>query len=121
MERISADETNSNSTLIEQIRLSHSFTGVRDQGQALMIAASFSGAIEAIGALGDDAFELMLPNWVKWRANRSQEFVIGGYIPNGNVLDSILVGYYVGHDLMYAASARAGIPTEFRRLLPPHF
>src|SRR6516165_11860673 len=43
-------------------------------------------------------------DWVKWRANRGQEFVIGGYVPNGNVLNSILVGYYVGRDLMYAAS-----------------
>ena len=61
------------------------------------------------------------PDWLKWRANRGQEFVIGGYIPNGGVVDSILVGYYDGRDLMYAASVRAGIPAEFRRALPPHF
>jgi len=60
-------------------------------------------------------------DWVKWRANRGQEFVIGGYIPNGDALDSILVGYYEGRDLMYAASVRAGIPREFRRVLLPHF
>ena len=59
-------------------------------------------------------------DWVKWRANRAQEFVIGGYIPNGDVLDSILVGYYEGRDLMYTASVRAGIPPEFRRVLLPH-
>ena len=59
--------------------------------------------------------------WVKWRANRGQEFVIGGYIPNGAALDSILVGYYEGRNLMYAASVRAGIPPEFRRALLPHF
>jgi hypothetical protein len=47
--------------------------------------------------------------------------VIGGCIPNGNVLDSILVGYYEGRDLMYAASVRAGIPSEFRPVLPSHF
>jgi hypothetical protein len=45
---------------------------------------------------------------VKWRANKRQEFVIGGYTLNGNALDSILVGYYRGRDLMYAASVRAG-------------
>jgi ATP-dependent DNA ligase len=49
-------------------------------------------------------------DWVKWRSNRGQEFVIGGYIPNGNALDSILVGYYDGRALMYAAGVRAGIP-----------
>jgi DNA ligase D-like protein (predicted ligase) len=60
-------------------------------------------------------------DWVKWRANRGQEFVIGGCIPNGNALDSILVGYYSGHDLLYAGSVRAGIPSELRRVLLPHF
>src|SRR5215472_3264416 len=33
-------------------------------------------------------------DWLKWRANRGQEFVIGGYLPSGDALDSILVGYY---------------------------
>jgi ATP-dependent DNA ligase len=60
-------------------------------------------------------------DWLKWRANRGQEFVIGGYIPNGDALDSILVGYYIGRDLMYAASVRAGFSPEFRRVLFPHF
>jgi DNA ligase D-like protein (predicted ligase) len=60
-------------------------------------------------------------DWVKWRANRGQEFVVGGYIPNGDVLDSLLVGYYDGRDLIYAANVRAGIPPEFRRVLLPHF
>jgi ATP-dependent DNA ligase len=58
-------------------------------------------------------------DWMK-RATRGQEFVIGGYIPNGTALDSILVGYYEGRDLMYAASVRAGIPSQFRRVLVPH-
>jgi bifunctional non-homologous end joining protein LigD len=59
--------------------------------------------------------------WLKWRANRGQEFVIGGYIPIGDALDSILVGYYEGRDLRYAASVRAGFSPEFRRVLLPHF
>lgn len=59
-------------------------------------------------------------DWVKWRANRGQEFVIGGYIPNSDALDSLLVGYYEGRDLMFAASIRAGIPSQFRRVLVPH-
>jgi DNA ligase D-like protein (predicted ligase) len=59
-------------------------------------------------------------DWLKWRANRGQEFVIGGYILNGSRADALLVGYYEGHSLLYAASVRAGIPSEFRRVLPPH-
>jgi ATP-dependent DNA ligase len=61
------------------------------------------------------------PDWLKWRANRGQEFVIGGYIPSGDALYSLLVGCYAGRDLMYGASVRAGIPTEFRRVLLRHF
>jgi ATP-dependent DNA ligase len=57
----------------------------------------------------------------KWRANRGQEFVIGGFTANGGALDSILVGYYDRRDLMYAASVRAGISSQFRRVLVPHF
>jgi ATP-dependent DNA ligase len=60
-------------------------------------------------------------DWLKWRANRGQEFVIGGYVPNGNNLDSILVGYFNGRDLMYAGRIRAGIPAGFRRVILPHF
>ena len=59
-------------------------------------------------------------DWLKWRANRGQEFVIGGYIPNRDVLDSLLVGYYEGHKLMYAASVRAGIPAQYRGVLLTH-
>jgi hypothetical protein len=60
-------------------------------------------------------------DWVKWRANRGQEFVIGGYTLNGSALDSILVGYYKGRDFMYAGSVRAGIASEFRPVLVPYF
>jgi bifunctional non-homologous end joining protein LigD len=35
-------------------------------------------------------------DWLKWRANRGQEFVVGGYLPSGDALDSILVGDYEG-------------------------
>jgi len=66
------------------------------------IVAKRSGSPYRSGELSAD--------WVKWRANRGQEFVIGGYIPNGNVLDLVLVGYYVGRDLMYAASVRPRHP-----------
>ena len=59
--------------------------------------------------------------WLKWRANRGQEFVIGGYIPNDNVVDSILVGYYGDRDLIYAGRVRAGLTAAFRGLLLPHF
>jgi bifunctional non-homologous end joining protein LigD len=33
--------------------------------------------------------------WLKYKVNKSQEFVIGGYTP-GNPLDALIVGYYDG-------------------------
>jgi hypothetical protein len=47
------------------------------------------------------------PDYMKWRANRGQEFVIGGYIPNGYALDSFLVGYYDRRDSLVCRSAWA--------------
>ena len=53
--------------------------------------------------------------WVKVRANRGQELVIGGYIPASTTFDSILVGYYEGRDLMYAGQIRNGFTPASRR------
>ena len=47
--------------------------------------------------------------WQKTRINRSQEFVIGGYIPSSLGVDSIVIGFYKGADLYYAARVRAGL------------
>jgi hypothetical protein len=50
--------------------------------------------------------------WSKFRINRGQEFVIGGYVPNHLGVDSLVVGFYRGKDLVYAARVRAGlVPT----------
>jgi bifunctional non-homologous end joining protein LigD len=46
--------------------------------------------------------------WVKCRANRGQELVIGGYIPGPHGFDSLIVGYYRGNDLIYVARVRNG-------------
>jgi len=47
-------------------------------------------------------------DWVKFRTNRRQELVIGGYMPASNNFDSIIVGYYEGRNFFYAAKIRAG-------------
>jgi bifunctional non-homologous end joining protein LigD len=47
-------------------------------------------------------------SWVKMRINRSQEFVIGGFIPGSRGVDSIIVGYYRGKDLVNVARVRNG-------------
>jgi bifunctional non-homologous end joining protein LigD len=53
--------------------------------------------------------------WVKCRANRGQEFVIGGYVPGSHGIDSLIVGYYQAKDLMYVARVRNGFVPASRR------
>jgi len=53
--------------------------------------------------------------WIKYRVNRSQEFVIGGYFPGPHGFDSLIVGYYDGDELMYVARTRNGFVPASRR------
>ena len=57
---------------------------------------------------------------VKYRVNRGQEFVIGGYTP-GNPFDAIIVGYYEGNRLLYAAKVRNGFVPQVRREVASRF
>ena len=41
--------------------------------------------------------------WIKHRANREQEFVIGGYIPGAHGFDALLVGVYENKQLIVVA------------------
>jgi bifunctional non-homologous end joining protein LigD len=52
--------------------------------------------------------------WLKYRINRGQELVIGGYVP-GNPIDSIIVGYYQDGTLLYAGKVRNGFVPHTRR------
>jgi ATP-dependent DNA ligase len=49
--------------------------------------------------------------------NRAQEFVIGGFIPGAHGIDSIIVGYYRGKDLVYVARVRNGFVPATRRMV----
>jgi len=53
--------------------------------------------------------------WIKYRVNRGQEFVIGGYFPRPHGIDSLIVGYYDGDELMYVARTRNGFVAASRR------
>lgn len=55
-------------------------------------------------------------DWVKLKLERQQEFVIGGYRPDGSIgLDALLVGYYEGKSLLFAGKVRAGFTPHVRR------
>jgi DNA ligase D-like protein (predicted ligase) len=53
--------------------------------------------------------------WSKHRTNLGQEFVIGGYVPGTHGFDSLVIGFYQGKDLHYAARVRAGFVPSTRR------
>ena len=46
--------------------------------------------------------------WQKLRLNLQQEFVIGGYTRGAPGFDAIIIGFYRGNDLIFAARVRAG-------------
>ena len=52
--------------------------------------------------------------WLKYRINKGQEFVIGGYVPD-NPFDSIILGYYPDGKLLYAAKVRNGFVPNTRQ------
>jgi bifunctional non-homologous end joining protein LigD len=52
--------------------------------------------------------------WVKYKINKAQPFVIGGYTRD-NPFDALLVGYYDGDALLYTAKVRNGFVPRVRR------
>ena len=56
--------------------------------------------------------------WLKLKLNKSQEFVVGGYKPDGGSFQSVLAGYYEGAKLIFAGKVRQGFnPPSRARLL----
>lgn len=52
--------------------------------------------------------------WQKMRVNPGQEFVIAGYTPSPKNFDALVIGYYEGSKLMYAARTRNGFTPASR-------
>ena len=52
--------------------------------------------------------------WQKMRVNQGQEFVIAGYTPSPKNFDAVVIGYYEGSKLMYAARTRNGFTPASR-------
>ena len=79
---------------------------VREQGLEGVVAKRNSSLYEAGKRTG---------SWAKMRINRGQEFVVGGFIPGPHGVDSIIVGYHRGKDLVYVARVRNGFVPASRR------
>ena len=52
--------------------------------------------------------------WLKMRIGGGQEFVIGGFTPSPKNFDALLVGYFAGNKLMFAARVRNGFVPALR-------
>ena len=59
--------------------------------------------------------------WQKMRVNRGQEFVIGGYTAGSSTFDALILGYYEGDELLYAARTRNGFTPAVRAQLVRKF
>jgi DNA ligase D-like protein (predicted ligase) len=95
------------------IHFSDSFAANADK----MISAVRSQGLEGIVAKRRDSlYEPGRRNgaWVKMRIGGGQEFVIGGYTPTPKNFDSVLVGYFEGNKLMFAARVRNGFVPALR-------
>jgi DNA ligase D-like protein (predicted ligase) len=79
-------------------------------GEEMIAAVRQLGLEGVIGKRKDSRYEIgkRTGSWIKYRINCGQELVIGGYFPGPYGLDSIILGYYQGDDLMYVARTRAG-------------
>jgi ATP-dependent DNA ligase len=55
--------------------------------------------------------------WPKMRVNQGHKFVIGGYTPSLKNFDALVIGYYDGPKLLYAARTRNGFTPASRAQL----
>jgi DNA ligase D-like protein (predicted ligase) len=91
---------------------------VSDQTAAQMLKFVLSHGLEGIVAKrADSVYQpgLRTGVWTKYRVNMEQEFVIGGYVPGSNGIDSLVIGFYQGKELRYASRVRAGFVPASRR------
>jgi DNA ligase D-like protein (predicted ligase) len=91
---------------------------VSDRSAAEMLKFITSHGLE--GAVAKRSDSVYQPGqrtglWSKYRVNLEQGFVIGGYVPSNLGVDSLVVGFYRGEDLIYAARVRAGLVPATRR------
>jgi ATP-dependent DNA ligase len=84
-----------------------------------VLEASLKDLIQSVKAQGleglvakrrDSKYEPGLRSgaWLKMRVNQGQELVIGGYTPSPKNFDALVIGYYDGSNLIYAARTRNG-------------
>jgi DNA ligase D-like protein (predicted ligase) len=101
--------------LNESIQVSESFEA--DPAELIRIAQKLG--LEGIVAKRRQSFYepgKRSGSWLKYKLNKAQELVIGGYTRD-NPFDALVVGYYQGGKLLYAGKVRNGFVPRVRREL----
>ena len=104
----------------DPIRLSAVFATPANE----LIAATKEAGLEGVIAKrADSRYESGARSgaWLKYKTNKGQELVIGGYKPGSNGFDYLLVGYYEGKDLIFIAKIRNGFTPALRREVAQRF
>lgn len=104
----------------DPVRLSLVFDAPPNQ---LIAAAKKAGLEGVVGKRADSRYESGERSgaWVKYKTNKGQELVIGGYKPGTNGFDYLLVGYYEGTKLIFLAKIRNGFTPALRRDVATYF
>jgi len=104
----------------DPVRLSAVFNASPNR---LIAAAKKSGLEGVIAKRADSRYESGERSgaWLKYKTNKGQELVIGGYKPGPNGFDYLLVGYYEGKDLIFIAKVRNGFTPALRREVAQKF
>src|SRR5215217_8615938 len=89
----------------------------------LIAAAKKSGLEGVVAKRADSRYESGERSgaWVKYKTNKGQELVIGGYKPGTNGFEYLLVGYYEGKALIFIAKIRNGFTPGLRRVVAQQF
>lgn len=104
----------------DPVRLSAIF----DESPNRLIAAARNAGLEGVvGKRTDSRYETgeRTGAWVKYKTNKGQELVIGGYKPGANGFEYLLVGYYEKDDLIFIAKIRNGFTPALRREIAKRF
>ena len=104
----------------DPVRLS---AGFKASATDLIAAAKNAGLEGVIAKRTDSRYESGERSgaWIKYKTNKGQELVVGGYKPGPNGFDYLLVGYYEGKNLMFIAKVRNGFTPALRRAVAANF
>jgi bifunctional non-homologous end joining protein LigD len=104
----------------DPVRLSVAF---RASAKRLIAAAKKAGLEGVIAKRVSSRYESGERSgaWLKYKTNKGQELVIGGYKPGSNGFEYLLVGYYEGKQLIFIAKIRNGFTPALRREVAQKF